>query len=331
MVTVSPERRWRLLLRAYPRAYRTERGQEMLDVLLATEDRRGRSSGVSESVSLVGHGLSQRLRRVLPNPTDSPSLGLAGVSLVALLGLLGVQQLAANGFRGLGLDGYPEEWGLGILWVDPRWPVHVLWVATGLALLLGRHRLLVTSAWAAAALHAWLLVVTTVTTVDLPWPGDLGPHWVAPGGAAEASWALLSVFAAVLVGGPASAARARAALPVRRWRTVATVGLVVAALARLAVLTSLMVAGSSNLHLVEAVRGPMPPLVLAAAVLATGLVPTRQGRQALLIVAMLAAAPLAARWSGSMTWFAAATALFIAGYAARSWSRTPSPSTPSRA
>src|SRR3954447_7475760 len=327
--TVSREGGWRLLLLCYPRSYRTERGQEMLDALLADDDRQGRLSAMSEAMSLVVHGLTQRLR--LSPRAVAPSIGLAGVSLLALLALLGAQQLAATAVRGLGLDRFPEEWGLGVLWVDPRWPVHVLWLATGLALLLGRHRLLVMSAWAAAVLHSWLLVVTTVTTVALPWPGDLGPHWVAPGGVAEASWALLSVCGAVMVGGPATAARARAGLPVRPWSAVAMLAVTGAALAWLAGVTGFLWTGSYHVNLLDGSLGQVAPLALAAAVLASGLRRTRHGRRALFVVAMLAMAPLAARWSDAMVGFEVGTTLFAAGYACSRWHRRPGPSTPSRA
>ena len=149
---MSPERRYRLLLLCYPRSYRAERAEEMLDVLLAAEEGRGSRSGLAEAVSLVGHGLALRLRRPVVGPRVSPSLGLAGASVVCVLAVLGAHQLLAAGLRGLGLDGYPDVWRLYVLWVDPLWPVQALWVAAGLALLLGRHRLCVLSAWAAAAL-----------------------------------------------------------------------------------------------------------------------------------------------------------------------------------
>ena len=178
---MSPERRYRLLLRSYPRSYRAVRAEEMLDVLLAAEGRRGAWSGLSEAVSLVGHGLAQRLRGPVVGPAVSPSVGLAGVSLLCLLAVLGAQQLVTSGLRGLGLDGSPDEWRLGVLWVDPRWPVHALWVVTALALLVGRHRAAVGSARAAAALHCWHLVVISATTVELPWPGDVGPYWPSSG------------------------------------------------------------------------------------------------------------------------------------------------------
>ncbi len=315
---MSPERRYRLLLRCYPRSYRAERAEEMLDVLLATECRRGSWSGLSEAASLVTHGLVLRLRLPLAGGRATPSLGLAGASLVCLLAVLGAQQLLAGGLRGLGLDGYPDEWGLHVLWVDPRWPVHALWVVTGLALLIGRDRLAVVSAWAAAVLHAWLLVVTAATRVDLPWPGDIGPHWTAPGGAAEATWFVLSLAGAVLLGGRVRVGRARTSLPPRRWWTVGAVGLVGAVLAALAAPAASALVGQGALGVTDSVRGPALPLVLAAVVLALGLLRSPHGRGALLLLGALAVVPLAVRWSTPMAVLGAAAILFAAGFAVAS-------------
>ena len=325
---MSPERRYRMLLLSYPRSYRAERAEEMLEVLLATESRRGSWSATSEAVSLVRHGLALRLFRPMVRPAFSPSVGLAGVSLLCLLAVLGVQQLSAAGLRGLGLDGYPDEWRTGVLWVDPRWPVHAFWVTTGLALLLGRHRLAVASAWAAAALHTWHLVVTAVTSVELPWPGDVGPHWVAPGGIAQAGWALLSVSGAVMVGGPAVAARARAGLPGRHWWTVAATGLVGVALASVAGPAAYTLLGNAQPQVVEDVRGPFLPLVLAGAVLTSGLLRATHGRAALLVLGVLATVPLAARWSEPMGMLGAVTVVLAAGYAVARRERRRVPFTP---
>ena len=231
-----------------------------------------------------------------------------------------MHQLLAAGLRGLGLDGYPDAWGVHTVWVDPRWPVQALWVGTGLALLLGRSRLVVASAWAAAALHGWLLLVVSATSSDLPWPGDVGPHWAAYPSSAEASWLVLSVAAAVLLGGRGRATRAAASLTVRRWRVVVA-GLVGSALAATAAPAIAVTLGASALRLTEDVRSPALPLALAGAVLVHNLLRAPHGRAALVVLAGLAAVPLAARWSEPMSVLVAGSAVFAAGYAA-AWRRS---------
>lgn len=326
---MSAERRYRLLLRSYPRGYRAQRAEEMLDVLLATEDRRGTWSGVSEAVSLVRHGIALRLHRPAAGLSIPASTALAGVALLLMLAVLGAQQLTASGLRGLGLDGYPEAWGTHDLWADPRWPVQALWVVTGLALLLGRHRTAVAAAWAAAALHSWHLVVVSATTVDLPWPGNVGDsHWVATGGAAQAGWVLLTVAGAVMLGGPASAARARSTLPGRRWWRVPAAGLVGLALTSVAAASAYSLFGIGQVRLVEGVRGPVLPLVLAAAALTTVLLRAAHGRSALVTLGLLGTVPIAARWSDPLGVIGGGVALVVAGYALGSRARRPEPSTP---
>jgi hypothetical protein len=315
---MSSERRYRLLLLSYPRSYRAERAEEMLDVLLAAEEDRGSRSGPAEAVSLVGHGLALRLRRPVVGPQVSPSLSLAGVSVLCVLAVLGAHQLLAAGLRGLGLDGHPEVWRLYVLWVDPLWPVQVLWVAAGTALLLGRHRFCVASAWAAAALHAWHFLVTAVTSVALPWPGDIGPHWVASGGTAEAGWLVLSVAGAFLLGGPARVAGARAALSPRGLRSVAAVGLVGVGLAAVAGPAAYSLRGHGALALADTVRGPAAAVVLIAAVLCLLLTRAPHGRGALVLLGVLAMAPLGAHWTETMTVLAAGALVFAAGYAVAS-------------
>jgi len=325
---MSPARRYRLLLLAYPRSYRAERAEEMVDVLLATEERRGTRSVLLEAASLVGHGVALRLRRPAEGRPVAPSLGLAGASLAILLAVLGAQQLLAAAQRGLGLDGYPDAWRLDVVWVDPRWPVQLFWVTTGLALLLRRNRLAVVSAWTAAVLHVWLFVVTAVTTVDLPWPGDVGPHWVATGGTPQAGWVLLGLAGAVLLGGPVRLSRARAALTPRRCRTAGAVGLLGAGVAACAGPAVYAVLGNAALGLSDSVRGPGLPLVLSATVLVRGLLRVPHGRGALVLLGVLAAAPLAARWSEPMTAVGAGAATFAAGYVVASWARRADPSAP---
>jgi hypothetical protein len=316
---VNPERRYRLLLLSYPRSYRSERAGEMLDVLLAKEEGASAWSLVTEAASLVGHGLAQRARQPFLRRHGATSLGLAGASLLCLLAVLGAWQLLATGLRGLGLDGYPAAWQLDVLWVDPRWPVHALWLVSGLALLLGRHRLTVVSAWSAAVAHAWQLLAGG-SAASLPWPGNIGPHWVAPGGAAEAGWAVLSVAGAVLVGGPATAERARADLAGRRWWGAVVVGLVGGGAISVVGL-SVSAPASAGGRLMDAVRGPAPALLLCAVVLGLGLVRAPHGTGALALLGALTAVPLAVRWAEPMSVVGAGALVVVAGYVVSSLRR----------
>jgi hypothetical protein len=321
---VSPERRYRLLLMAYPRSYRAERAEEMLQVLLAGEDRERAStrSAWAEGASLVRHGLAQRMRHQVLHAATSR--GLAGASLLCVLAVLGARQLLASGLRGLGWDGYPDQWQLSVLWVDPRWPVHVLWLVTGLVLVLGRHRLAVLSARAAVVVHAWQLLAGASPAL-VPWPGDVGPHWVAPGGVAEAGWLVLTVAGAVMLGGPTTAGRAVAALPGRRWWSAGAVGVLGGGAMSVLALWTPDQGGSG---LVDLVRGQGPSLVLASAVLGLGLVREPHGTGALALLGALAAVPLAIRWSAPMTACAAAALVFLAGYAVASLHRAADQSAP---
>lgn len=317
---MSPERRYRLLLLTYPRSYRDARADEMLDVLLAAEERRGPWSGLPEAASLVTHGILQRLRLSLAGARATSSPALAGASLVCLLAVLGAQQLLRAGLRGLGWDGSPDEWGLHVLWVDPRWPVHTLWVLTGLALLLRRDGWAVACAWAGALAHAWHLVAAAEPA--LPWPGNIGPHWIAPGGSSEAAWLLLSVAVAALLGGRGRLARARTCLAPHLWWAVVAVGLVGVTLVALVTATVGETTGLSALGPTGSSRAVLP-LVLGATVLAAGLLRAPHGRGALFLLAALAIAPLVVRWSTPMAVPGAAVALLAAGLAVTSgpWGR----------
>ena len=307
---MSPERRYRLLLLCYPRSYRAERAEEMLDVLLATRSRRGGWSETVEVASLVGHGLTQRLRLLPTGGAARPSLGLAGASLVCLLAVLGAQQLVATALRASGLDGYPDAWRMNAVWVDPRWPVHATSVVAGLALLRGRHRGTVALAWVEAALHLWHVAAAGA---HLGWPGDIGPHWVAPGGMAEAGWVVLSVAAAVLLGGPTAVGRARAGLPERRWWTVAATGLLGVGVASVALATAHRASGG-DVSSFLAGAAPALPLMLASVVLAVGLLQAPHGSETLVWLGMLAAAPVSVRWPWVAVLAGAGAVAYAAGY-----------------
>jgi len=109
---------------------------------------------------------------------------------------------------------------------------------------------------------------------------------------------------------------------------VVATGLVGVALASVAGPAAYALLGNAHPQLVDDVRGPVLPLVLAAAVLASGLLHVPHGRTALLLLGMLAAAPLAARWSEPVGTLGASMVVFVAGYAVAQRGRRRVPSTP---
>ena len=313
---MNAEAFYRRLLLAYPRDYREQRGDELLATLLDAEDevgQPGRLGRVQESLSLMRHGVSLRARVAGTAARGHvPALGLAGVALGVVLGVLGLHQLMAMAIRASGLHGFPAEWGVYVQWVDPRWPVHAAWVVVALALLTRRAGAAVAAARTAAVLHGWYLLAAAATGGQIPWAGNVGPFWSAPSGTAELGWFLLSLSAALLLGG-----RRRTALALqtehRPLRRAALVGGVVA--------PATIVVGPALRALADEVtappyrfEGPFPGLLATAAVLAWALRYVEHGRGALLVLVVLAAAPLAPRWSESFTASAGALLLFAAGY-----------------
>jgi hypothetical protein len=135
------------------------------------------------------------------------------------------------------------------------------------------------------------------------------------------------VAGAVLLGGPARAAGARAGLSPRGLRTVAAVGLVGVCLAAVAGPAAYSLLGNGSLRLADIVRGPATPVVLTAAVLGLLLTRTPHGRGALVLLGVLATAPLSAHWTETMTVLAAGVLVFAAGYAVASRGRRAGPST----
>ena len=321
---MTPERRYRLLLLCYPRAYREERGEELLEVLLERTHGAGTWTVTGEAAALVRHGLAQRLRQAALHRPDPKAARLAGASLALLLAVLGARQLLDTALAGLGVDGYPDAWGTAVVWVDPRWPVHAAWLATGVALLLRRDRLTVLSAWSAATVHAWLLASTALR--GLPWPGDAGPHWIASGGAAETSWLVLTVAAAVAIGGPGGLGRARSRLGDGRCWLATGAGLLgggtVSVLAVL--LAERSAAGLTPVG--RGLAGPTPSVLLAAAVLVVGLLRVPQGRLALAVLGALGAVPLAVRWPEPTVLLGVAALVLLGGCAAAGLARASRPS-----
>ncbi|MGW5681075.1 hypothetical protein [Nonomuraea sp. NPDC003754] len=81
---MSPlERRYRRLIRAYPRAYRAAHGEELLDVLLGHTDPRRSRPPLREVVSLLANGLKERAWQATTAPAWSDGLHLGVTALCA--------------------------------------------------------------------------------------------------------------------------------------------------------------------------------------------------------------------------------------------------------
>lgn len=326
---MNAESFYRQLLRAYPRAYREERGEELMATLLDAEDcvssRSRRRARATEAGAVLRHGMALRARTVGLSVRDRlPSLGLAGVALAVVLGVLGLHQLTAMTVRASGLHGFPPEWGVYVQWVDPRWPVHAAWLAVALCLLARRAGPAVAAAWTASALHGWYLLAAATTGGDIPWAGNVGSYWLAPSGTAELGWFVLSASLALLLGSRRRTADALAAAGPRLLRRTALLGGLVTA-ATVATGPVLRALASDVTGPPYRFEGPLPALLVTAAVLTWALLRAEHGRGALLVLVLLASAPLASRWTDSWAAVAGASLLFAGGYLAASLRTGPLP------
>ncbi len=320
---------YRRLLHVYPRSYRDDRGEELLATLLDAEDETGsrsrRRHRAAEAAGLLRHGIALRVDAAGLSVRDRlPALGLAGVVLAVVLGVLGLHQLTSMAMRASGLHGFPAEWGVYVQWVDPRWPVHAAWLAAALSVLARRAGAAVAAAWTAAVLHGWYWLAAAATGGEIPWVGNVGPYWFARAGTAELGWIVLSVGMACLLGG-----RRRTTLLLmtdlpRTLRRAASVGglVAVASVATGPVLRALAKEVTGPPYRLE---GPLPALLLTAAVLAWAVLRVEHGRGALLVLVLLASAPLASRWTDSWPAAAGAVLLFAGGYLVASLRTGPLP------
>jgi hypothetical protein len=191
--------------------------------------------------------------------------------------------------------------------------VHAAWLAGAVLLVARRPGAAVCAAWTAAVLHGWFLTSAAATGGEIPWAGNVGPYWFAPAGTAELGWFVLSLSSALLLGGRRRTARALAAVRPKRLRRTALVGGLVtwASVATGPALRALAHEVTGPPYRVE---GPLPALLVTAAVLAWALLRVAHGRGALLVLVLLASAPLASRWTESFAAAAGAMLLFAAGY-----------------
>ncbi|WP_049557249.1 hypothetical protein [Nonomuraea sp. SBT364] len=84
------ERRYRLLLRAYPSGYRSDHGDELLDVLLDTAEPGRALPPAREAAALVAGGMRARLTEAARGPAwaDGLHLGVVALALVNLAALI---------------------------------------------------------------------------------------------------------------------------------------------------------------------------------------------------------------------------------------------------
>ncbi|GAA1739373.1 hypothetical protein [Luedemannella helvata] len=157
-MTSPLERRYRLLLRAYPAAYRTERGDEIVGVLLDLAPPGRAWPTVGDAADLVGSGLRRRLRLPI---VDGLTAGLALAGPVALA-------LAA------GLSACLWVWLEAVKGLHTTGPAaYAAWLAAAVAYALGRARVARTLVVLAAATALALPVAGPFVDLDRP------PLWVS--------------------------------------------------------------------------------------------------------------------------------------------------------
>ena len=154
------ERRYRFLLRAYPRSYREIWGDELLAVLLEDAAATSRSRlGARDAADLVRNGLRERTTAGLRDPVARRWVDALGVCTVVLTLALGAR---AGTYAATAL-----WWRVGpaadlprsaFEWIDGGWPAQVLWLVAAAALVLGGRRVAGAAAIVGTALQVAALV-----------------------------------------------------------------------------------------------------------------------------------------------------------------------------
>lgn len=124
------ERRFRRLLRAYPRAWRERREDEIVAVLLDGAGEHEARPAVRDALDLVRSGLTERLRSTGSNPAWVSGAGLAGLVALTLVVAFSVLQLlvllpdpmsfASGGIVELGLASSGANVLAGVAWCFTR-------------------------------------------------------------------------------------------------------------------------------------------------------------------------------------------------------------------
>ncbi|GLW27382.1 hypothetical protein [Actinoplanes regularis] len=157
------ERRYRTLLRSYPAAYRHDRHDELLEILVSDVSPARRWPEWRQAVALIRGGLRVRAGGAAARPTAVllwQGMQLAALAVLALGALIGLDDLAeAVQFGGLGTP------------LRAHGPLLVLTSAAFLAVLLDRRRL-------AAVLVVAAIVVPTAVSQYLF--ANSMPQWWAP-------------------------------------------------------------------------------------------------------------------------------------------------------
>jgi hypothetical protein len=160
------EKRYRMLLRAYPAGYRRERADELIDTLIGDEPTTRRWPGVRQAASLIRGALRVHGGSTAPRPTAVllwQGIHLGAMAVLALGALIGLDDLV-EAFQ---FGGYSDP-----LAVLRDQGIHVVMVTAALvALVAGRTR-------AAAVLVVAAVVVPTAVSQYLFLNGL--PQWWAP-------------------------------------------------------------------------------------------------------------------------------------------------------
>ena len=198
------ERRYRRWLRAYPAAYRAEREEELVGVLLDGAARDQQRPTAGEVADLVRAGLVARLRA----PAGMPAPRAAAANLVAIVAtlILGVEGLVV-GIVVLRTSPVP----IAEVATTPGWFAPWIWTLAALALMAGRARPAMVAAWVAAGSQVVAIVAQLLEAFSRfgAVPGLL---------AFQSSAVLLALVAAALLSRPSSVGRSLAVLG---WRRVA--------------------------------------------------------------------------------------------------------------
>jgi hypothetical protein len=199
------ERRFRLLLRAYPPEYRAERGEEILSTLLDSVPAGRRAPSFADAVDLVGNGLRRRWGLQGIAGLDA---GLALAAPVALALAAGIAGFAWWRVEPATADVYSGQPFLGTF--RTLGPIaYAVWLAAALGWVVLRPVARRALIGLAVAVTLALPVITPLTTVDRP------PLWVLMA---------LAVFGLLALAGSGTA---RAALDARLAVPVGALGIAV--------------------------------------------------------------------------------------------------------